>query len=376
MLYTGVNPNVDQAPPIEFYEPVEGKTPIKTKNTDIELHDFDVESLLSLLKYRMNILLQPLYIFTGMLASALGESNDTQFYKPHWKMPVRAYKKDMSIEKFFELHEHIPTEIMSGVVMTHYFNRKEIKEEEEEDLNKIIIKREKVIRELEEENNVLGAQLDNLTPNVEPKIKIKIKKEPIGHNVNTSVLSFKRKTTVYDVYQMVLSFSTVGGLEMATTDINLAAHKDFTTREMIESVDVRGNYAKYVAAKFATAQSHDRPQAAGRRYQRVFISPSFKQMTAQSKHNIGTKIWFGSVYRRTVPLESLTAAITDLRAKIQRIIGIMREIMNRGEWEAFKLAPRGKNAILVQKQMRENLIRLRERARPQLYFRENRRYNL
>ena len=374
MLYTGVNPNVDQAPPIEFYEPIEATTtkpPVEAK--DIELHNSDVESLLSLLKYRMNILLQPLYIFTGMLASALGESNDTQFYKPHWKMPVRAYKKDMTIEKFFELHEHIPTEIMSGVVMTHYFNKKEIKEEEEENLNTIIFDQNRVILELEKENNVLRAQLDKLTPKVKPEIKT----EPnIGLNVNTSVLSFKRKTTVYDVYQMVLSFSTVGGLEMATTDINLAAHKDFTTREMIESVDVRGNYAKYVAAKFATAQSHDRPQAAGRRYQRVFISPSFKQMTAQSKHNIGTKIWFGSVYRRTVPLESLTAAITDLRAKIQSIIDIMRNIMNQNNWEAFKLSTRGKNAILVQKQMREDLIRLRERARPQLYFRKNRRYNL
>ena len=219
MLYTGVNPNVDQAPPIEFYEPEETTKRIagpsvrlfatkkhKKGGSVIELYDEDVKGLLVLLRDRMQQVLQPLYIFIGMVAAALGKKDVKEFYK--WKMPVRAYKEDnrISIEQFFEFHTHIPPDIMNYVIITHYMQTTEKKPEEETPFK------------------YTTQPPSGLN---EPSNKPVFSNALIGNNYeDESVLPFFEGSPNKDIYNLVLSFRTTGGLEMATQEkIHMATCK-------------------------------------------------------------------------------------------------------------------------------------------------------
>lgn len=371
MLYTG-NPNFIQVPQIEFIdsesepesfqqkriaEPVtltfDRKRPKKDPEpkiidgpTKVTLYDSDVEQLTILLRHRMAKELEPLYTFIGMVTSGLGDMNDSGFYKPHWKMPVRKYVEGTTIEKFLEYQSQTPVEIMSDVVARHVIQRKPRKKIMDKDFEedsgeglkekqgvkfnlalenkqmklelekheKQIIELTTMLKTLESsktgEINELQQQICLLQKQHEKVVGVPDNESEEGYSItqrigaactdidymNSSMLSFDKGTATYDIYCLVLNFGTMGSLEMATEDINEATGKDFTTTELIESVQIRTKYAQYVAAKFATARIKDVSQSEKNRT--YFISPSYKQLSAHSKWVMGAKIWFETVQRR------------------------------------------------------------------------------
>jgi len=356
MLYSG-NPNLEKAPEFEFYEPPEPrvKEPVtlytkpKKKNA-IKLYNRDVEGILSILRNRMQDILRPLYVFIGMVAAALGKSDDVDFYK--WKMPVRTYKKDnpITIEQFFEYHQHIPNDVMNYVIMTYYFNKKE-----EPTKN--------IDEDTEEDNSIeyVPPKRDGGTPSGFRPVNSAL----IGNDYEDgSELTFLDGSPDKDIYQFVLSFSTTGALDMATEELNLYAGKDFTTREIIESLQVRHIYAQFVAARFATARSGNYNSK-----RIVFVSQTFKHKTSQSKWAMGAKIWWQTVYRRVNRIDRYDDKIASLR---DSIIEKDQELLDMDDVES----PEYRRTVQEYNILYRKIWDLEARARPQLYKSQNRRYML
>ena len=293
---------------VNFYEPQQQheEEPILVESTiypkshtvidnDLELlYNDDAKKridVLRWLRYRVKLLLDPLYVFVGMIESGLGGTSTA--YQYAWKTGVHSAKQIENMTQIYTRHPHLDKHwIDDAFILYKYSTAMELGKTEH--AGKTPKKEEEKI------DQFIGVDC-----------------APYVDDIN--VITAEK---LYKLFETVMGNVTMGVIEMCVAELNDSIGRDFTPIELMLSPSVRGMFARFVASRIEAGRE-SAPPAHGQagNWGRYILAPSYKQKTAMSKWGIGLKLWFKNVYRQENP--QYKQDIERMRRNQENLINIM-----------------------------------------------------
>jgi hypothetical protein len=295
--------------------------------------DPNLVNALTDLRAYMSTLLQPLYDFMGSVEAELGGVDADYHFK--FKSGVHSAQYVKSFKNLQATHPHIPPAILQTVwalndpqIITHTTPvKKELDQGREAYVSE---KRDEIVGGLEELQSEKGGVKTEPGIISDPDFT---EWQVIGANDDETSEQRRRRQRRDEiwrqiraklplVYREVLSFASHGALILVVEEINEATGKEFTLPQLVMSKSVRSMFARLVGKKLSVARSQaqmQRVNGGSARQVSYFISPSYRQLSAQSKWVMGAKIWFESAYIRQPRDDEEVMSLREIRGIMDRI---------------------------------------------------------